>query len=92
MLELKNLSYCVRNEDGTDLTILNNISLTIEDNKLVVFTGPNGGGKTTLARAIMGLIRPTSGQIFYNGRDITDLGITERARLDRKSTRLNSSH
>ncbi len=45
MLELKNLSYCVRNEDGTDLTILNNISLTIEDNKLVVFTGPNGGGK-----------------------------------------------
>lgn len=64
MLELKNLSYCVRNEDGTDLTILNNISLTIEDNKLVVFTGPNGGGKTTLARAIMGLIRPTSGQIF----------------------------
>ena len=57
MLELKNLSYCVRNEDGTDLTILNNISLTIEDNKLVVFTGPNGGGKTTLARAIMGLIR-----------------------------------
>ena len=81
MLELKNLSYCVRNEDGTDLTILNNISLTIEDNKLVVFTGPNGGGKTTLARAIMGLIRPTSGQIFYNGRDITDLGITERARL-----------
>ena len=81
MLELKNLSYCVRNEDGTDLAILNNISLTIEDNKLVVFTGPNGGGKTTLARAIMGLIRPTSGQIFYNGRDITDLGITERARL-----------
>ena len=81
MLELKNLSYCVRNEDGTDLTILNNISLTIEDNKLVVFTGPNGGGITTLTRAISGLIRPTSGQIFYNGRDITDLGITERARL-----------
>ena len=53
MLELKNLSYRVRNEDGTELTILNNISLTIEDNQLVVFTGPNGGGKTTLAKAIM---------------------------------------
>ena len=81
MLELKNLSYRVRNDDGTELTILNNISLTIEDNQLVVFTGPNGGGKTTLAKTIMGLIQPTSGQILYNGRDITALGITERARL-----------
>lgn len=81
MLELKNLSYRVRNEDGTELTILNNISLTIEDNQLVVFTGPNGGGKTTLAKAIMGLIQPTSGQILYNGVDITNMSITERARL-----------
>ena len=81
MLERKNLSYRVRNDDGTELTILNNISLTIEDNQLVVFTGPNGGGKTTLAKTIMGLIQPTSGQILYNGRDITALGITERARL-----------
>ena len=81
MLELKNLSYRVRTEDGAELTILNNISLTIEDNQLVVFTGPNGGGKTTLAKAIMGLIQPTSGQILYNGIDITHMGITERARL-----------
>ena len=70
MLELKNLSYRVRTEDGAELTILNNISLTIEDHQLVVFTGPNGGGKTTLAKAIMGLIHPTSGQILYNGQDI----------------------
>ena len=81
MLELKDLSYSVRNEDGTELTILDHISLTIEDNKLVVFTGPNGGGKTTLAKAIMGLIKPDSGQILYNGIDITDMTITERARL-----------
>lgn len=81
MLELKNLSYRVRNDDGTETTILNNISLTIEDKQLIVFTGPNGGGKTTLAKAIMGLIQPTSGQILYNGIDITHMGITERARL-----------
>ncbi len=81
MLELKNLSYRVPTEDGGELAILNNISLTIDDRQLVVFTGPNGGGKTTLAKAIMGLIRPTSGQILYNGQDITDLSITERARL-----------
>ena len=81
MLELKDLSYSVRTEDGSELTILNHIDLTIPDNQLVVFTGPNGGGKTTLAKAIMGLIRPTGGRILYNGTDITDLGITERARL-----------
>ncbi|MBD5148425.1 MAG: ATP-binding cassette domain-containing protein [Oscillibacter sp.] len=80
MLELKNISYAVREGDG-QLGILNNISLTIEDNKLVVFTGPNGGGKTTLAKIIMGLVRPTSGQILWNGQDITGLSITDRAKL-----------
>ena len=80
MLELKHISYTVR-EDGNELGILNDISLTIDDHKLVVFTGPNGGGKTTLAKIIMGLVKPTSGQILWNGQDITDLGITERARL-----------
>ena len=80
MLELKHISYTVR-EDGNELGILNDISLTIDDHKLVVFTGPNGGGKTTLAKIIMGLVKPTSGQILGNGQDITDLGITERARL-----------
>ena len=80
MLELKSISYTVR-EGDSELGILKDISLTIDDHKLVVFTGPNGGGKTTLAKIIMGLVKPTSGQILWNGQDITDLGITERARL-----------
>ena len=80
MLELKHISYTVR-EGDSELGILNDISLSIDNHKLVVFTGPNGGGKTTLAKIIMGLVKPTSGQILWNGRDITDLGITERAKL-----------
>ena len=80
MLELNHISYAVR-EGDSELGILNDISLTIDDHRLVVFTGPNGGGKTTLAKIIMGLVKPTGGQIIWNGRDITDLGITERARL-----------
>ena len=80
MLELQHISYVVREGDG-ELGILNDISLTIDDHKLVVFTGPNGGGKTTLAKIIMGLVKPTAGRILWNGQDITDLGITERARL-----------
>ena len=79
MLELKHISYSVREADET-LGILKDISLTVDDHKLVVFTGPNGGGKTTLAKIIMGLVQPTSGQIFYNGEDITGLSITERAK------------
>ena len=63
------------------MDILNHIDLTIPDHKLVVFTGPNGGGKTTLAKVIMGLVQPTEGQILYNGQDVTGLSITERARL-----------
>ena len=61
------------------LGILKDISLTIDDHKLVVFTGPNGGGKTTLAKIIMGLVTPTEGQILWNGQDVTHLSITERA-------------
>ena len=80
MLELKHISYSVREADET-LGILKDISLTVDDHKLVVFTGPNGGGKTTLAKVIMGLVTPTGGQILFNGQDITHLGITERARL-----------
>lgn len=80
MLELKHISYSVHEGDG-ELGILNDISLTIDDHRLVVFTGPNGGGKTTLAKIVMGLVRPTAGQILWNGQDITGLGITERARL-----------
>ena len=80
MLELRSVGYTVH-EGDTKLDILKDISLTIDDHKLVVFTGPNGGGKTTLAKIIMGLVQPTSGQIIWNGQDITNLGITERARL-----------
>ncbi len=80
MLELKGLSYQVE-DAGVRTDILNGIDLTIEDNKLVVITGPNGGGKTTLARAIMGIARPTGGSIVWNGTDITGMSITERARL-----------
>ncbi len=80
MLELKHISYTV-SDAGTEQTILNDVSVTIPDGELVVFTGPNGGGKTTLAKIIMGLVTPTGGQIIYNGKDITGLDITERARL-----------
>ena len=80
MLELKHISYAVT-EGGAEQTILNDVSVTIPDGQLVVFTGPNGGGKTTLAKVIMGLVTPTSGRVVYNGRDITALSITERARL-----------
>ena len=79
MLELKHLAYSVE-ENGTDLGILKDISLTVADGTFLVITGPNGGGKTTLARTIMGLNQPTGGQILWNGEDITHLSITERAR------------
>ena len=72
MLELKHVCYAVQEGDA-QLGILNDISLTISDHKLVVFTGPNGGGKTTLAKIVMGLVQPTSGQILWNGQDITGL-------------------
>ena len=77
MLELKNISYTV--DDGKG--IIKNLSLKIDDQKFIVITGPNGGGKSTLAKIIAGIVKPTSGQIFFDGQDITDLGITERARL-----------
>ncbi|MBR3560070.1 MAG: ATP-binding cassette domain-containing protein [Oscillospiraceae bacterium] len=80
MLELKHISYTV-SDAGAEQTILNDVSVNIPDGELVVFTGPNGGGKTTLAKIIMGLVTPTGGQILYNGKDITGLDITERARL-----------
>lgn len=80
MLELKNICYTVSTPEIGEQTILKDISVTIRDGKLIVFTGPNGGGKTTLAKVIMGLVTPTSGQILWNGEDITALDITARAK------------
>lgn len=77
MLELQNISYQV-SEDSKDKEILKNITTTIDEH-LVVITGPNGGGKSTLAKMIAGIIKPTSGRIILDGEDITDLSITERA-------------
>ena len=80
MLKIKDLVFKVSDEDRT-LGILQGITLTIPDNKFVVITGPNGGGKTTLAKAIMGIVQPTGGQILWNGTDVTGMSVTERARL-----------
>lgn len=79
MLEIKNVSFTVSDE-GKELEIVKNVSLTVPDGKFVVITGPNGGGKSTLARLIMGIEKPTSGKILLDGEDITDLSITERAK------------
>lgn len=80
MLEIKHLRYDVPDEGGEKLDILQDVSLSVADGKLVVITGPNGGGKTTLARAIMGLNQPTGGSIVWNGVDCTHSSITERAK------------
>ena len=80
MLRIKDLTYHVH-DDGGDKDILKNVSLEVEDGRFIVITGPNGGGKTTLARAIMGLVQATSGSIEYNGTELTGLSVTERAKL-----------
>ena len=81
MLELRHVSFSVPDENGTKNTkeILKDINLVIDEQKFVVITGPNGGGKSTLAKLIAGIEKPTSGQIFFNGQDITDWDITKRA-------------
>ena len=80
MLELKHLSFSVETDDGQK-EILHDLNLTVESGKFVVITGPNGSGKSTLARLIMGIEKPTEGQILFDGSDITELGVTERAKL-----------
>lgn len=77
MLELRNVNWTL----PTGEVIIEDLSLVIPGGKLSVVTGPNGGGKTTLAKLIAGLVTPTSGRIYLDGEDITDLDITERARL-----------
>ena len=78
MLELKNISYSVQDERG-EKQILKDIDLKLDD-RFVAFTGPNGGGKSTLAKVIAGIITPTSGKIYFDGEDITELSVTERAK------------
>ena len=79
MLTLKNLSLTAADAQGR-ADIVKNVSLDVKDGKFLVITGPNGGGKTTLAKIITGLATPTGGQIFLNGEDITGLSITDRAK------------
>lgn len=83
MLELKKISFEVSGEDRKESQkeIVRDISLTVEEHKFVVITGPNGSGKSTLAKLIAGIEKPTSGQILLDGVDITDTGITERAKM-----------
>ena len=81
MLELKNLSFQVKEQGPSPKEIIKNVSLTLEDHTFTAITGPNGGGKSTLAKLIMGIEKPTEGRILWNGQDITDLDITGRARL-----------
>ncbi|MBE6739852.1 MAG: ATP-binding cassette domain-containing protein [Ruminococcaceae bacterium] len=78
MIELKNIGFDVY-EDGVKKSIIKDISIKIDD-RFVALTGPNGGGKSTLAKIIAGIVTPTRGQIFLGGEDITNLSITERAK------------
>jgi len=77
MLELKNVSFLVDNDSKE---IIKDINLKIDDGKFIVITGPNGGGKSTLAKIIMGIEKPSSGQIILDGKDITEMSVTERAK------------
>ena len=80
MLKLENISYEIQEEKGQK-GIIHHVDLTINDNEFVVITGPNGGGKSTLAKLIAGIINPTGGRILFNGEDITGKSITERANM-----------
>ena len=79
MLELKDVSFKVDAENGQK-EIIDHVSLKI-DERFVAITGPNGGGKSTLAKLIMGIYKPTSGKIYFNGEDITESSVTERAKM-----------
>ncbi len=80
MLKLDNVSFDVDDDAGAK-EIIRNVSLTVDAHKFVVVTGPNGGGKSTLAKLISGIEKPTEGRIYFDDEDITDMSITERANL-----------
>ena len=79
MLELKNVSFLV-NDTENDKEIIRDVSFEVPDGELIAITGPNGGGKSTLARLIAGIEKPTEGRILYDGEDITSMSITDRAK------------
>ena len=81
MLELQNISYIV-DDEGKDKDILKDVSLKLDDDKFFVITGPNGGGKSSLAKIIAGIYKPTSGKIIYNGTDITDMSMQRHISYD----------
>ena len=81
MLELRDVKFSVNDENGSVKNIINGISMNIDESKFVAITGPNGSGKSTLAKLIVGINQPTEGRILYNGTDITNMSITERAKL-----------
>ena len=87
MLELKNISFSAKTENGS-AEILKNVDLTIPTGKFIVITGPNGGGKSTMAKIIMGIERPTEGKILLDGQDITDLDVTVTSREDNPAVHL----
>ena len=82
MLELKNISFSVGDENNRqEKGILKKVSLTVDTDSFVVITGPNGGGKSTLAKIIMGIEQPTEGKILFKGQDITNFDVHQRAQL-----------
>lgn len=82
MIELKNINFKVKDTNSdTEKTIIDNLSLTIDSGKLVVITGPNGGGKSSLAKIIMGIENAQSGKIIFEGQDITNYNISDRSKL-----------
>ena len=80
MLELKNVSFKANGTNGA-VEILDNVSFSLQQGRILVITGPNGGGKSTLAKIIMGIEQPTAGQIFWRGEEITHVSIPKRAKL-----------
>lgn len=81
MFELKDIDVTVKDEHGKDKKILKDINLTVDDNSFVVITGPNGGGKSTLVKVMMGIQQPSAGEVFFEGENITNKSITDRARM-----------
>lgn len=80
MIELKNVSFEINDDSNTSKEIIKDLSLKVDSRKFVAITGPNGGGKSTLAKLIAGIYTPTSGEIYLNGIDITDMSISDRAK------------